>query len=282
MLVSEHYSSSSSDRSIYAPFAAARGATGESGSPIKSSSSLVFDASLAPAGFFSKDSVIVVCAAVLAFFTGLMYASLSSSSLSRLSYERNKTQPLESGKKMVIKEWNRGSAYDLRLLATLPVPFAGAARTRSSPESSSSPFTAGSFGISTSELYSLVSKDAFLVVIGAARLSAGGGSSSLSSSSRSSSSSSRLNSSSDVDDASVVDTESSSSESSPPRSSWLSRSICRGVPARGFGCSSARWRARLRRRRRSFRASRASRMAMKHNAAAAAAASSSSRYISAL
>ncbi|KAH8999769.1 hypothetical protein EDB92DRAFT_744008 [Lactarius akahatsu] len=278
--VSKNYSSSSSDSSIYASLAVARGATGtESGSPIKSSSSLVstawmwrffggglelpesvrtvvvFDASSPPAGFFSKDSVIVVCAAVLAFFTGLMYASLSSSSF----------------------------AYDLRLPActALPLPFAGAARIRSSPESSSSLVTAGSFAISTSELESFVSKVAFLVVAGAARLSAGGGSSTSSSLSSSSSSPSRLNSSSDVD-ATMVNTESSSSSESspPPRSSWLSRSICRDVPGRGFGCGSPRRRARRRRRR--LRASRASRMAMKHNAAAAAAASSSSRYISTL
>ncbi|KAH9020745.1 hypothetical protein EDB84DRAFT_1514541 [Lactarius hengduanensis] len=129
------------------------------------------------------------------------------------------------------------SSRDLRLPActALLLPFAGAARIRSSPESSSSLFTtgggaffssgSGSFAISTSRLDSLVSKDCvvFLVVTGAARFSPGGGSSS-----SSSSSSSRLNPSSDVD-VSVVDMKSSSSpESSSPRrpqSFWLPRSL---------------------------------------------------------
>jgi len=124
-VIAKDYSSSSSDSSIYAAFAAARrgavarGATGaDSGSPIKSSSSLlsaafagaffggglvlpealravvVFDAGLAAvvfdpaaAGFFSKNSVTVAWAVGLVFFTGLMYASLSSSSLSGLRAE---------------------------------------------------------------------------------------------------------------------------------------------------------------------------------------------------
>lgn len=48
----------------------------------------VFDG--AAGGFFSKNSVTVAWAVDLVFFTGLTYASLSSSSLSGLSYERNK------------------------------------------------------------------------------------------------------------------------------------------------------------------------------------------------
>ncbi|KAH8999730.1 hypothetical protein EDB92DRAFT_1831879 [Lactarius akahatsu] len=213
---------------------------------------------------------------------------------------------------MIIKEWNRGSAYDLRLPActALPLPFVGAARIRSSPESSFSLFTAGagaffssgsgSFAISMSELDSLISKKgcvAFLVVTGAARFFPGGSSSS--------SPSWRPNPSSNVD-ALVVDMESTSSpESSSPRrrpqSSWLARSLCRGVPARGFGCNFPRQRGRLHRRHCSFRASRASMIdakamqeAMIHNAAATTTAtscsscsscscsSSSSSYISAL
>jgi hypothetical protein len=109
-------SSSSSDNSIYAAFAAARrgavmrGATGaDSGSSNKISSSLLsvvffagaffagafalpdafravaLGAPLDAAGFFSKKSVTEACVVDLVFFAGLTYASLSSSSLSGLS-----------------------------------------------------------------------------------------------------------------------------------------------------------------------------------------------------